>query len=140
MHDETLRFLDGEAAPAVHPAVHPAPGADNPGDETPEAAPAARAAQVRRRPRWPGILSAAFGVLTAVLTGVGISVATEGGFAVATAIAWTAIAVSAVGAALGIAAIAVPLGRRWGIAGALLCALANPVILTALLGAAAGLA
>ncbi len=132
MTDETLRFLDGEPAPAVPVAA-----------EDPDSRPAdpASAPRARHRPRrWPGIFSVGLGILTAVLTGVGISVATDGGFVVATALAWTAIAVSAVGVLVGIAAIVGRLGRRWGIAGVALCLIANPVILTAVLSAAAGLA
>lgn len=135
MHDETLRFLDGEPAPAAETgAATAAPGLDStPADPAP-------AARGRRHPRWPGVLSVALGILTGVLTGVGIAVASDGGFAVATALAWTAVAVSVVGAIVGIAAIFARLGRPWGAAGTALCLLANPVILTAVLGAAAGLA
>lgn len=135
MHDETLRFLDGESAPA---RAAPDAGAGNTDADTPADAP--RATRPRRHPRWPGLLSVALGVLTAVLTGVGVAVASDGGFVVATAIAWTAVAVSVAGVVLGVAAVVARLGRRWGVAGIALCLLADPLILTALLGAAAGFA
>lgn len=79
-------------------------------------------------------------VVTALLVAIGISVASDGRFGAATFIAWAGVGVSIVGILTGIVAAVGRFGRPAGVAGLVLCLIANPIVLTAILGFAEGLA
>ena len=75
------------------------------------------------------VLAAAFGVLV----GVAVAAAAEGDQATGTALAWFAIVGTVFTFALGVAAIVLHRGRRWGVVAIILSLLANPWILTQIL-------
>jgi hypothetical protein len=84
-----------------------------------------------RRGLGPG--AAALAVVGAVATAVAVSVATGRDFPAATALAWTAIVVTAIAFVLGAAAIVLSRGRRWGVVAMVVAALANPLVLRLIL-------
>lgn len=107
------------------------PGQPSPDDPTPE-----------RRPRTPssarvqviGPIALVGGLVTAVLTGIGVGVASTGSYDAGTFLAWAAIAVSAISVIAALAAIVFGWGRAWAVAGLVLAVAGNPWVLTSLLG------
>jgi hypothetical protein len=110
-------------------------------DATPEASDPVPSAP-ERRPRTPstarvrmiGPLALLGGLVTAVLTGVGVGVAASGSYDAGAILAWAAIAVSAVSVLAALAAVVFDWGRAWGIVGLVLAVASNPWVLTSLLG------
>ena len=93
----------------------------------------------RARPRWPGILSFVFGLLTVAGLVAGIVLATSDLFDVATFAAWAAIAASGLAVVLGLAGVLGRLGRGFAAAGLALGIIANPYVLTTALDLIGGL-
>ena len=94
----------------------------------------------RRRPRTPalGVASLLLAVIAvAALAGAVLERAARSGLA--PALTWVALAVSAVAVLAGVAAMLTGRGRRLGLLGVLLGALANPWLLSRLLEAASAL-
>jgi peptidoglycan/LPS O-acetylase OafA/YrhL len=94
--------------------------------------------RVRRPPRWPGILACVLAVLMLAATGAGIQVAATGDYTTSTALAYTAIGLSALAILFGLIAIV----RRWarpaGIVGTIVAVLGNPLVLLYVLGTLSG--
>lgn len=92
------------------------------------------------RPRTPlvGGLALLAAVVTAVLTGVGVSVAASGAYDAGTVIAWIAIAVSGVAVLGGLIGAIAGWGRRWAVVAVIVGVGANPWVLATVLGALAG--
>lgn len=96
----------------------------------------------QRRPRTPstarvrtiGPIALVGGLVTVVLTGIGVGVASTGSYDAGTILAWVAIAVSAVSVLAALAAVVFGWGRAWGIVGLVLAIAGNPWVLTSLLG------
>jgi hypothetical protein len=93
----------------------------------------------RARPRWPGILSFVFGLLTVAGLVGGIVLATSDLFELATWVAWTAIGASALASVLGLVGVIGRLGRGFAAAGLALGIIANPYVLTTALDLIGGL-
>lgn len=98
--------------------------------------------RARRARRWaramPGMGALLLGLLTAVLLVVGIELALGDNYSMSRAVAYVAIAFSVAGLLVGGAAVILGRGRNWGIPAVILCVIANPVILTKVLGWASG--
>ncbi|MDO7880871.1 hypothetical protein [Antiquaquibacter soli] len=92
----------------------------------------------RRSTRIVGALSLLGAVVAAVLTGVGVAVASGGAYDAGTVIAWVAIVLSAVAVLGGLVAAVARWGRPWGIAAVIVGVAANPWVLATVLGALAG--
>jgi hypothetical protein len=89
----------------------------------------------RHRPSpIPGLLALLVGIATVVLLIVGVDVALRGDYAASRYIAYTTIGVSIVGLVLGGIALVMNRGRSWAIIGMVVCVLANPIVLTVVLG------
>lgn len=88
----------------------------------------------RRRFRSVGWLALAAAVIAGVLTGVGVGVAASGEFVTGATVAWAAIVVSGVAVVGGILAVIAGFGRMPGAFAIALGLLANPFLLTQLLG------
>ncbi|MEX1078190.1 MAG: hypothetical protein WED09_03675 [Homoserinimonas sp.] len=90
-----------------------------------------------RPPRAPWLIGA-IGVLLAVVAGVlqvlGIVQASSHNWERGTLFAWLAIAVSVVAFLVGLAAVVLNRGRRWGVAAMIAAVVANPFVLAQLLG------
>lgn len=82
-----------------------------------------------QRPTWLGRVAVAVALLTPVLVGAGIALATGNRFAEATAVAYAAIGSSGVAILAGIVATAARWGRGPGIAAIVIGVLANPLVL-----------
>ena len=95
--------------------------------------------RARTRPRWPGILSLAFAVLTIAGLVTGIVLATGDLYLAATYTAWAAIGSSALAVIAATVAIVGRFGRGWAVAGLILGILANPFVLTRALDLIGGL-
>ena len=89
----------------------------------------------KRRVRFVGWAALAVAVVAGVLTGIGVGVAAGGEFVTGAGIAWAAIVLSSVAVAGGILAVVAGLGRLAGAIAIPLGLLANPFLLTQLLGA-----
>lgn len=83
--------------------------------------------------RWyrpiPGILALAFALATVALGVIAIVFATGADFETSTTLSWAAMIASVVAVLGGITAIALRLGRGWGIAAVVVGILANPYLL-----------
>ena len=97
------------------------------------ALPAGSAAPPRPRTRWLGVIALAVVILAAGVQAAAIVVASGGDPRLATVLAWTAIALSALAAVVGVAAAILGRGRAWGIVAAVLAVLTNPFVLLQLL-------
>jgi hypothetical protein len=86
-------------------------------------------------PRWPGILSFALAVLTVAGLVTGLVLVVQDRYLAATYAAWAATGVGAVAAVLGLIALVGRFGRGWAAAGLALAVVANPPVLTWVLGA-----
>jgi hypothetical protein len=93
----------------------------------------------RSRPRWPGILSFALGLLTVAGLATGIALATSDLYLAATYTAWAAVGVGALAAVVALIALIAGLGRGTAAAGLVLGVVANPLVLTPALDAIGGL-
>ena len=89
----------------------------------------------RRRPSpIPGLLALFLAIVTVVLLIIGVDVALRGDYAASRGIAYSTIGTSLVGVIIGIIAVLARRGRVWGIIGIVVCVLANPYVLTTVLG------
>jgi hypothetical protein len=77
-----------------------------------------------------GVVATVGAAALGVVVAVAVAVAAEGDQAAGTGLAWVAIVGTALTFALGIGAVVLRRGRRWGIAAVILSVLANPWILT----------
>lgn len=93
----------------------------------------------RARPRWPGILSFGFALVTLAGLVTGLVLVTTDSFAAATWAAWIATGVSAAAVVLAIVALIGNLGRGWAVAALIVGVVANPPLLTRALDAIGGL-
>jgi uncharacterized membrane protein len=91
---------------------------------------AATPSRPRVRPVWPGIVSFALGLATAGALATGIVLATDDRYQFATWAAWAAVGISVLAVLLGLVALIVGRDRAWAVAGVLLGAIANPLVLT----------
>jgi hypothetical protein len=96
-------------------------------------------ARPRRRPRWPGILSLVFALLTVAGLVTGIVLATSDLFLEATWAAWAGIGASGLAVVLALVALIGRLGSGWAAAGLVLGVVANPFVLTTALDLIGGL-
>lgn len=83
----------------------------------------------RRRPRWPGRVALAAGILTPLGVAVGVAAVQARAFDVATAASWAAIGTSILAVVAGVVAIAGNWDRGAGIAALALGILGNPLVL-----------
>lgn len=93
----------------------------------------------RSRPRWPGILSFALGMLTVAGLVTGLVLVAADRYEAATWTAWIGCGAGAAAALLGVAAVIGRFGRSWAVAGLVLGVVANPPVLTRALDAIGGL-
>lgn len=93
----------------------------------------------RSRPRWPGILSLALGLLTVAGLATGIALATSDQYLAATSIAWATVGVGGLAVVVALIALIGRFGRGTAMAGLVLGVVANPVVLTPALDAIGGL-
>jgi hypothetical protein len=89
----------------------------------------------RSRLRFVGWAALAVAAIAGVLTGAGVAVASGGEFVTGSALAWAAIVCSGVAVVGGILAVIAGFGRLAGVAAIAIGLLANPFLLTQLLGA-----
>ena len=87
------------------------------------------------RPRWVGILSFALAVLTVAGLVTGLVLVVQDRYVAATYAAWIATGVGAVAVVLGVVPFAGRFGRGWAVAGVALAVVADPPVLTWMLGA-----
>jgi hypothetical protein len=80
-----------------------------------------------------GIAATALAAVLAVIVAIAVGTAAEGDHATGTVLAWVAIVGTAMTFALGIAAIVLRRGRRWGAVAVILSLLVNPWILMQIL-------
>ncbi len=80
-----------------------------------------------------GVVALALGVLSGVTTGIGVGVASAGGFAAATVLAYVAVGLSILAVAAGIAAIVLKRGRAEATVGVVLGVVGNPLVLLVVL-------
>lgn len=99
------------------------------------AASAPAAASPKRRARFVGWAALAAAIVAGVLTGIGVGVAAGGNFVGGAGVAWAAIVLSSVAVLGGILAVVAGFGRLAGAIAIPLGLLANPFLLTQLLGA-----
>ena len=99
---------------------------------------AAAAGAATRRPLPLGALALTAAVVFAVMHGVAVATAADGGYAAATALAWAVIVGTVASLLLGAAAVVQRRGRRWGAIAIAVSLLANPLVLVWLLGAVGG--
>ena len=89
----------------------------------------------RRRPSpIPGLLALFLAIVTVVLLIIGVDVALRGDYAASRGVAYSTIGTSLVGVIIGIIALIAGRGRVWAVIGIVVCVLANPYVLTAVLG------
>ena len=129
-----------EPGETLHAPIKVVPIYFDPIDETiAEAEPAASAPAPTpdaptRRSGLVGGLSVVAAVVSVVLTGIGVGVASSGGYDAGTVIAWVSIVISAVAVLGGLAAIVLCRGRAAGVVAVILGVFANPWVLASLLG------
>ena len=110
-------------------------GRDTADQQTAPAAWAPEPSSPKPRSRFVGWAALAVAVVAGVLTGIGVGVAAGGDFVAGAGIAWVAIVVSSVAVIGGILAVVAGFGRLAGAIAIPLGLLANPFLLTQLLGA-----
>lgn len=91
-----------------------------------------------RRPAPLGALALAAACVFVVLHGVAVATATDGGFAPATALAWTVLVGTIASLLLGVAAVLLRRGHRAGAFAIVISLLANPFVLMRLFGLLGG--
>lgn len=129
-----------EPGETLHAPIKVVPIYFDPIDETiVEAEPAASAPAPTpdaptRRSGLVGGLSVVAAVVSVVLTGIGVGVASSGGYDAGTVIAWVSIIISAVAVLGGLVAIVLGRGRAAGVVAVILGVFANPWVLASLLG------
>ena len=129
-----------EPGETLHAPIKVVPIYFDPIDETiVEAEPAASAPAPTpdaptRRSGLVGGLSVVAAVVSVVLTGIGVGVASSGGYDAGTVIAWVSIVISAVAVLGGLVAIVLGRGRAAGVVAVILGVFANPWVLASLLG------
>ena len=82
----------------------------------------------------PGLLAVVAAALFAVMHGAAVAAASAGDFATATVLAWTVIVGTIATLLLGAASVVLGRGRRWGVLAIALSVVANPLVLTRVLG------
>lgn len=91
---------------------------------------------VRRRkpaPPWiPGVAAFLLAIGSAIVQAVGIAQASASHWELGAQLAWVAIALSVVAIIVGLVAVILNRGRRWGVAAMVLGVVANPLVLVAL--------
>jgi hypothetical protein len=92
-----------------------------------------------RRRTDVGVVATCFAILTGVLTGVGISSAMSGNYALATTLAYAATGLSVLAVLGGVMAVFTGRGRGLGLLAIVLGILASPPLLTDILRWAGGL-
>ena len=112
-----------------------APTAEVGGEPAIDGAAPVRPASPRRRFRIVGWLALAAAVIAGALTGIGVGVAAGGEFVTATTLAWASIVLSGVAVVGGILAVIARFGRMPGAFAIALGLIANPFLLTQVLGA-----
>ncbi len=85
--------------------------------------------RVRGPRRWPGFLACVLAVAMLVATGSSITLSAELRYALATDLAYVAIALSVAAAVVGLVSIFGRWGRPAGIAGLIVAVLGNPLVL-----------
>ncbi len=85
--------------------------------------------RVRGPRRWPGILACVLAVLMLVATGIAIALSAQLQYAVATDVAYLAIALSVAAVVTGLVAVLGRWGRGAGLVGAIVAVLGNPLVL-----------
>jgi len=90
-------------------------------------------AQPARPARNLGVAATGGALALAIVVAVAVSVAADGDHEAGTGLAWFAIVGTALTFALGIAAVVLRRGRRWGVVAVILSLVVNPFILTRLL-------
>jgi hypothetical protein len=130
----------GESAPET-----PAPGTPTPETYTPETptpeppAPETYAPGTRREPSSiPGRIALGLSLLLLVLDVVALVLADNRSWVAATVLAQVATVGTIVAFVVGAGSIIASRGRRWGIVAVVLAVVANPIILTKVLGFLAG--
>ena len=98
--------------------------------EYPGVEPEARQA---RPPRNLGLFATVAAAALGVVVAIAVSVAADGDHAAGTGLAWVAIVGTALTFALGVAAVVLRRGRRWGVVAVILSLAVNPFLLTRLL-------
>jgi hypothetical protein len=96
------------------------------------------ATAARSRPRWPGLLSFALGMLTVAGLVTGLVLVTADRFPEATMTAWIAAGVGGAAVLAGLVALIGRFGRSWAAAGLVLGVVGNPPVLTRALDAIGG--
>ncbi|MDH6182022.1 hypothetical protein M2152_002204 [Microbacteriaceae bacterium SG_E_30_P1] len=81
-----------------------------------------------------GGLALLLALATSILTAIGVSVASSGGFDVGAALAWAAIVTSGLSVLAGLVATIFRLGRGMGIAAMVIGVISNPWLLATVLG------
>jgi len=97
------------------------------------------ARRARTRPRWPGVVSFVFALLTIAGLIAGIVLATSDLYLAATYTAWAAIGASALAVLCGLVALIGRFGSGWAAAGLIVGVVANPLVLTMALDLIGGL-
>jgi hypothetical protein len=92
-----------------------------------------------RKSRLLGVLALVAAVAAAVILSVGMTSANAGQYAAGSGLAYLATGVSVVAVICGASAALLGRGRPWGVVAVVIGLLANPLLLTKLLGAASGL-
>jgi hypothetical protein len=101
--------------------------------------PASTGPEKRRPGTLLGVLALLAAIVTGVLVWVGISWAMDDRFGPATSLAYVATGTSVAAVLGGICALVLDRGRGWGLAAIAIGLVANPLVLTRILGWASGL-
>jgi hypothetical protein len=83
----------------------------------------------RRPPSWIGLASFILAALLVALEGVAIGIGSNRDWTTATVLAWVVIALTIASFLGGLTAVALRLGRRWGLAATTLSVAGNPLVL-----------
>jgi hypothetical protein len=86
-----------------------------------------------------GITSVALAIVTIVVMAVGLATSLRGEFEAGTTLAYVATGMSIVAVLGGLSAVLMGRGRGWGVVAIVLGLIANPLLLTKVLGWASGL-
>ena len=87
----------------------------------------------RTRGGWLGVAAFAIAVGGALACGIGVGVASNGSWTLATGLAYASVGLSVITVVLGLFAVFADMGRRFAIWAVIIGVLANPIVLLALL-------
>lgn|GEM_PF-2275739 len=126
--------------PRQRAAAPDVPGENTDSDQSPwvdEGAEPVRSDSTSRRTRggWLGVAAFAIAVGAALACGIGVGVASNGSWTLATGLAYAGVGFSVIAVVLGLFAVFADLGRRFGTWAVIIGVLANPIVLLALLRA-----